>query len=160
MVFPEKMRVIDAYFLCFLGLSLFVPACSRTAGEQPPVIRYAKDRCAECGMIINEELFASALVGTNGEVAKFDDIGCMIRFRDRLSTVNVRRAWVHDYESGAWIEAQAAHFVHAQELVSPMGYSLAAFSEVSSAEQWAQKWKGEVIDLDRYQMQLKPTKEG
>ena len=152
MVFPEKMRVVDAYFLCFLGLSLFVPACSRTAGEQPPVIRYAKDRCAECGMIINEELFTSALVRTNGEMAKFDDIGCMIRFRARLGSQEIKHAWVHDYESGSWIEAHTARLVHARELVTPMGYSLAAFSKVSSAEKWAEKWKGEITDLDHYQI--------
>lgn len=157
MVFSETMRSVGVYFVCFLVLNLFVPGCSKAGGDRPPVIRYAKDRCTQCGMIISEELFASALVKTNGETAKFDDVGCMIRFRARLNPKEERSVLVHDYESGAWIEAQTAKLVHAREIVSPMGYSLAAFSNASSAEKWAGKWNGEITDLDHCQIQSSVT---
>ena len=109
-------------------------------------------------MVVSEELFASALVKTNGETEKFDDLGCMIRFRSRLNPNEVKRAWVHDYESGGWLRLEEAQIVRAQDLLTPMGYSLAAFKNLSSAQTWAGEHPGEIIQLDQYQNSI--TTEG
>ena len=76
-------------------------------------------------MIITDPRFASAIVDENGEVMKFDDIGCMQNFTKENNT-KPKYAWVHDYETEEWILHDDAILTRSEEIVTPMGYGILA----------------------------------
>ena len=127
---------------CVLGLP--TAGCQAPRADQPPQIRYGEETCAFCGMLISEERFAAALTTATGEPKIFDDLGCLLHaltHRDR----SMGRVWVHDYRSGRWLEAPRAVFVHSDDVPTPMGGGLVAFSTQEAAEQFARESRGTVM---------------
>ena len=131
----------------FLVVALLFAGCSGQAPDKAPSVRYGKDTCAECRMIIGDKRFAAAFITTDGETIKFDDIGCL-RAYEREHVVMPKQAWVHDYLSEAWIDQAKAVFVHSEDMVTPMGYGIAAFSDAQKAQQFLEKHEGQKILWD------------
>jgi copper chaperone NosL len=136
----------------FLKLSLAaavvaaLPACGDDASaDEPPEITYGEDQCDRCRMIISEERHAAALVDTKGTATLFDDTGEMIASVQQES-LGERRAWVHDYESKAWVDATRAFYVDSHMLVTPMGTSIVAFADRQQAETVATNGHGTLRD--------------
>ena len=98
-------------------------------------------------MIIGDEKFAAALKDKENNIFKFDDIGCLKAYEKKHELKGVY-AWVHDYQSGEWIESSKAFFVHSSQLVSPMGYGIAAFPSLQEAERFAKESNGRMITGD------------
>ena len=57
--------------------------------------------------------------------------------------------WVHDYRAGRWLEAPRAVFVHSDDVPTPMGGGLFAFSTQEAAEQFARDVHGTVVPFDQ-----------
>jgi copper chaperone NosL len=118
---------------CAMGLS----GCSREAQGGPPAIRYGDSVCAECGMILSDERFSTALQagGGRGDGALiFDDTGCQIRYEKKHPDLEIIERWTHDYTTGEWISTADAWFVRSEEIRSPMGSNIAAFDSESRAK--------------------------
>jgi copper chaperone NosL len=128
------MKRVAWLVLVLLGLAL--AACGGgQGGLQPPQIFYGEDTCAKCGMIISDPKFAAALLTTDRESRKYDDIGCMLDDYVQYG-LNVAASYVHDYNSEAWLDAKAAFFVEA-DVHTPMASGLVAFGERAAAEAFA-----------------------
>ena len=134
-------RLILAVSLAGLVL---LAGCSRQTVNKTPKIRYGKDACAECRMIIGDKRFTAAFMDANGETVKFDDIGCMKMYLQK-NAVATKNAWVHDYQSDEWIDQRNAVFVHSESLVTPMGYGIVAFSTTQESEQFLVSYAGQKI---------------
>jgi copper chaperone NosL len=116
---------------------LFLAACGRQVDtERPPEIIYGQDVCDRCGMIVNEENFAAAYWTKTGEARRFDDIGGMLAYITEESE-EVATYWVHDFASGEWIRAEEATFVLDEDLMTPMGFGIAAFEVEAKAQAMA-----------------------
>ena len=109
--------------------------------EGPPAIRYGESACTQCRMLISEERYAAAR-RPPGEAEVFDSVECLIgRIRqDRVEAP----AWVHDYDSAAWMDARLAHYVRSAQLQTPMGGGLVALADGSAAAELAQRVEGRV----------------
>jgi copper chaperone NosL len=124
-------------FRILLGLGILVllvlAGCS-SGGEAtgPPEIRYGVDVCDHCNMIINEPRFAAAYFSEAGETRRFDDIGEMFLYAEEQGEA-VRAFWVHDFHSEEWLEANRATFAYNPDLMTPMGWGVAAFATESDA---------------------------
>lgn len=105
---------------------------SAPAGK-PPEIRYGVDACDRCGMIISEARFAAAYVTDDGAVRRFDDVGEMLAYHATLGEP-VAAYWVHDYESAEWLRADAAWYVEAPGIVTPMGHGVVAVASRDRAQ--------------------------
>lgn len=129
----------------FIGLLLFVlAACAaETDLSKPPEILYGQDPCDQCGMIINEPRFAASYTTVSGDVRRFDDLGGMLVY-DQQHNENVHIYWVHDFNNEEWIDAATASIVHSPDLITPMAWGLAAFTNQEEAEQFAAKHNGSV----------------
>ena len=123
---------------------LLLAGCGAPRTDRPGEIRYGSDVCAECRMIIGEKRFSAAAADTQGEILKFDDIGCM-RMHESKAGAAPSSYWVHDHATEEWINGKDAFFVQADGLITPMGYGLAAFSTRTAADQFAQKQGGRLI---------------
>ncbi len=119
----------------FAGL---IAACSKATGwpDGMAEIKWDRDTCARCNMVISDRRFAAQIRG--GEQAhafKFDDIGCLVFWlRDKAEVhpwmaTPATRMWVADTtgkpnESAHWLDPRSAQFLAGR--ISPMGYNFAA----------------------------------
>ena len=132
---------------CVAFLALVVAACGTASAGGPPDINYGRDICVHCGMIINEEKFATAYEVANGEDLIFDDVGGMVlHLQETGEEIDGGAAWVHDYETVEWVSAQSAFFVPTLSVASPMGHSILAFADAERAQRFATDVGADVID--------------
>lgn len=128
-------------------------ACERGSLTGPPQLRLGRDECGECGMLVCEERSAAAML-IEGEAGRahvvFDDAGCLLDYEsERADELRVLGRFARDHESGAWIDADAAHFLLASpdRLPTPMGSGIAAFAAGGGAARARERVGGEVLSL-------------
>lgn len=128
-----RRRLIAGLALSPLAAAL--GACGKK-GDWPEgmaEIKWDRDTCVRCSMVISDRRFAAQMRGgEKNTVFKFDDIGCLAFWlRDKAAQhpwMNgpATRMWVAD-SSGMgehWLDPRTAHFVAGK--ASPMGYNFAA----------------------------------
>lgn len=136
-----------------LAAAVLLPAgCGGADG--PPTVRYGQEGCARCRMIINDDRFAAALVTTDGDGLKFDEVGCLIEYRTAHPD-SARAEWVRGYQTGQWHDARQAFFVHGPKLHTPMGSGLAAVPGREQADALAAELGGRVLRYDELPAFLK-----
>lgn len=124
-------------------LLLGTAACGvRAAG--PPAIEVDRSGCSHCGMLVSEPVYAAAYRVAGGEARIFDDIGCMAAALRKEKQAD-RRVWVHDFETGGWIDGDRAVYVHAGSFHTPMGGGFIALRTFGAAERIAEEKKARVL---------------
>jgi len=98
-------------------------------------------------MIIYEEKFAAAIRLKNGEAKRFDDIGCMIDYLNK-NKVSPKSNWVYDYINKEPIHAEDAFFVDSDNLITPMGFGIAALKSNDEALKIADEFKSKIISFN------------
>ena len=106
-------------------LLLALAACEKDKG--PVEIKYGRDACEMCGMIISEARYAAEVrSASDNKMHKFDDIGDAVNWLE-LQGVGLQGAkeiWVMDSDDGkTWLDARNAFYRHGR---SPMNYNFAA----------------------------------
>ncbi len=143
-----------------MGALALAAGCDRQELAGPPTIRLARDQCAECGMIINDERFSCALLverDSRREHVLFDDVGCMLDFEHRDATnTRVIDRFAHEYTTKAWLSPHRASFLFcdASKVPTPMGSGILAFAGPGEATKQQGQLGGEVMDFTR----LVPTR--
>lgn len=121
---PDTARVLSLAVLSLLG------ACSGDPGSGPVEVRWDRDVCVRCNMVLSDRHHSTQIRHTPGDkpsqVYRFDDIGCAVIWLDGQTwkddpSVEI---WVSDHGSGRWIDARSAHYVGGH--VTPMEYGLGA----------------------------------
>lgn len=126
-----KMRARPSLALLLTSLVMMLAACSQEPATGPVEIRYGRDTCDFCRMIISDPRYAAQLRGGPGHKAyKFDDIGDALLFLDRQpwkDDANVE-FWVMDVEKGkTWLDARKAFYKFGMQ--SPMAHGFGAFPD-------------------------------
>lgn len=134
---PCRRRLLGAFFLGPVAATL--AACGQDShwpeGMRP--IKWDRDTCVRCNMLISDRRFAAEMRGgPKDTVFKFDDIGCMVFWmRDKAAQFPwmaeaATRVWVADFagQGERWLNPGTTHFVNR---VSPMGYNFAAVGAAS-----------------------------
>lgn len=124
--------------LALSPLAALLAACGGPAGwpEGMTEIKWDRDVCVRCSMVISDRRFAAQLRGgARDTVFKFDDVGCLVFWlRDKLAehpwmADAATRMWVADAASRAdavkWLDPRKAHYIGKS---SPMGYNFGAVS--------------------------------
>lgn len=124
-----------------IALGLSVAGCQ--SPRRPP-IRFGRDICAQCGMIISEARFAAAYITKQGQWRFFDDLGDMLVFYISHDE-EVADSWVHDYELEDWLKAESAFFVTSSALHTPMGHGMVAVTSREHADRLADQTDGTVL---------------
>ena len=100
-------------------------------------IKWDRDTCTRCSMVISDRRFAAEIVGGPQQtVFKFDDPGCLAFWlkekAEKYPWLNddATRMWVADFNSKnreeiSWLNPKRAYFISRN---SPMGYNFAAVS--------------------------------
>ncbi len=131
------------------AFAVLLVACGSANDEiHPPEIVYGQDMCDECGMLISEPQFAAALILDDGTPVRFDDLGELFYFESRHPDFEVKTWFVHDYNTEAWVNAEAAYFVVVEGFATPMGFGIAAFEAQADAEAFAEEQGGVLMTFE------------
>ncbi len=148
-MWPERRRCL----LLIGGLPLLgLTGCSDEPETGPVDVRFDRDACTRCRMVLSDPRFAAEIryfpEGKRSRVAKFDDIGCATLwlehqpFRDDPKT----EIWVADHRSRQWIDARSAWYVPLNS--SPMEYGLGAQSEPASGALDFEQAKARIREIE------------
>jgi len=117
--------------LAGIMLALLLAGCSEDPPTGPVPIKFGRDTCEFCRMIISDPRFASQIRGGPGHKAfKFDDIGEALVYLGLQSWKDEAdvEIWVMDIAKGkSWLNAREAYFSPVG--MSPMGFNYGATAE-------------------------------
>lgn len=141
----------------FLILAAALAACSVEEVE----IDYGNDDCAFCKMKIVDKKFAAEIVNENGKAFKFDAIECMLRFikMDMIEKKSISLMFVSTFTNDdKLVKAENATYIISQDIPSPMGAFLSAYTETTEAHSAIKGKEGDVMDwkglLRRFDLSL------
>ncbi|HSE18723.1 MAG TPA: nitrous oxide reductase accessory protein NosL [Pyrinomonadaceae bacterium] len=139
------MKLSPAILVAFSIAMMFVLASCQSATLEPVLIE-ANDMCAFCRMSISEKQYAAESIDRDGEVSKFDDIGCMANFRkQKKDDTSAGATFVMDFERREWLKGEDAFYVRSPELKTPMSGGVVAFKDESNARAAAGKYHGTML---------------
>ncbi|MFZ4544339.1 MAG: nitrous oxide reductase accessory protein NosL [Saprospiraceae bacterium] len=125
------------------AFALILMGCSEAV---PDRIQINRDKCDYCKMSISDLKFSTALLTQKGRTYKFDDLSCMINYKNTMENSNTAKFFVSEFNSGnALINAESAFFVYNENLKSPMGGNFAALSTKEKADVLAMNPGSEIL---------------
>ena len=106
--------------------------------------------CRVCGMYIDQyQKSAAELIFKDGKKAYTCGVACMLREVEEAGGMDAfSSVKVHDWISGALVDAEAATYVIGSEVIPDMVPNYIAFAKREEAEAFAAKEGGEVIDFN------------
>ena len=114
------------------GLVLAVSGCG-PSGSGPAEIKWGRETCDYCGMIIDDPHFAAQVRGgPNRKAYKFDDLGVAVLFMVKQSWGDepATEFWVGGLETGQWLDGRKAYYLGGQR--TPMAHGFGALAEPRS----------------------------
>lgn len=141
--------MIENYIAKGLVTLTLVVLVSCTTGPEP--IAYGKDACDHCRMTIMDPKFGAELVTAKGKVYKYDDVNCMVNHAKGLpdGLSGATHLLIADMAAPATlIPVQSAFFLRSDEIRSPMGSRVAAFSNAEVRDSLMGVIRGTVIDWE------------
>jgi copper chaperone NosL len=110
-----------------LALLLF-SGCDKPPSDGPTEIRWDRQSCEQCSMLISDRHFAGQYLDAKGKYHLFDDPGEMaLSFMEKTASDEKAKLYVTDFKSGEWLKAREAHFTEGH--LTPMGYGYGASKE-------------------------------
>lgn len=114
-----------------------------------PVEIEAADICAQCKMAISEKRYATELVDAEGNVVKFDNLDCLVRYVTARDLKNKTAAWfVMDGDGKEWLDMRQALLVKSDSIPGPMGSGVLAAKDPGQAQQLAQRFTGRILHFE------------
>lgn len=95
--------------------------------RQPVPMEPGRFQDTQCAMTIDDLTQACQAVDGRGRTWFFDDVGCLALWLDRRRDRDEIVLWVHDAESGEWIDGRAAGYLLGGETV--MGYGFVPYRD-------------------------------
>lgn len=153
----QKSTAASAFAKASMSLALWLlVSTGLSCSPSPEPIRYGSDECTVCKMIISDQRFGAEIVSTTGKVYKFDSIECMVnhllRQRQQDGTVALTLV-VNFFSPGTLMDAHNAHYLRSENLPSPMGADLSAYSSEAEVQRARSQYGGSVLsweEVERY----------
>ncbi|MBA4536729.1 nitrous oxide reductase accessory protein NosL [Bacillus aquiflavi] len=144
---------MKAKFFVIVIVILLLTACGKDQAYEPEDINPEVDVCEVCNMSIASEMYATQLMMKDGEVYKFDDIGCMIEFIEKdQKDGDLAKKYVRDVETGEWVELDKAYHVYDPDIWTPMANGVISFETKERAEDYIKKeGMGELYNYEKLQ---------
>jgi hypothetical protein len=149
----DRRRFIVAG-LALTPLAAALSACGHSGAwpEGMAEIKWDRDTCTRCSMVISDRRFAAQLRGGEKNIAfKFDDIGCAVFWmHDKQKEYPwladaATRFWVADAGGNGekWLEAKKARYSGGG--MSPMGYNYSARAYAEAGSQGFEEMRQHVL---------------
>ena len=134
-------------------LLLLLSGCSGGPETGPAEVRWDRDSCERCRMVLSDPHFAAQIryfpEGKRSKVMKFDDIGCAVIWLQGTEWEQHEKTeiWVADYQSKDWIDARTATYIPRK--TSPMEYGLGATAKASENGLTFEQAKAHIADVEQ-----------
>ncbi len=137
------MKIAFRVLCAALGMAL--SACAVTG---PVDIDTKADACSRCRMSIDQMLHAGEIVTADGDVRKYDSLGCLLDDYREMTAAGRRLAgaWVIDYATKKWMKAEDGYYALADLPTDHMGFGVAATSSRAGARKIAGGNDAKVVD--------------
>lgn len=134
MSFSWIRPLIPAIFFLFL-----LGACS----TEPEPVRFGKDKCEYCDMMIANPNYGAELVTKKGRVHKFDAVECLVNYKNENDAGFAHQLAIAFDDPKKLHPIDSLSFIISKKYQSPMGKNLAAFLEPqdSKAPDKVRSWK-------------------
>lgn len=118
------------------------------AQKDPDPIKLNSDNCDNCGMTISNPKFAAVLFTTKGRTYKFDDISCLLDYKNdnKEKALNAGLYVANFLSDNQILPVEKAVFIKGENVKSPMGGNIAAFENKESANTYAVDLAAEFTD--------------
>lgn len=139
--------------LCVVAPAIPYDSASGLSRYAPRAIP-AGARCPVCGMYpARQPRWAAQIIFRDGAAHYFDSPVNLFDFLHKVSrydrhytSEDVVASYVRDFETGQWIDAHRAYFVHGSDAAGPMrNADLPAFSRRDAAAAFADRHRGSVL---------------
>ena len=110
----------------------------------PEAVRYGRDACERCRMLMSAPGFAAERRDDKGTLHKYDDLGCMLIAASHAAS---GEAWVEDHAGSGFVPLLSATFVAG--VGTPMNYGVVAFRDAATAAKFAADHGGRVVSLEQ-----------
>lgn len=147
---PARYPILLLAALLLTGLA----ACSGDAGTGPSQVRWDRDACSRCRMVLSDRKHAAQIRyypqgKGRSAIALFDDIGCASLWMAEQPWRDDPRTeiWVTDRNSGEWIDARRAIYVTGD--LTPMEYGLGAQAQAVAGGLDFDQARQHVRDVER-----------
>ena len=127
-------------------LAIFIlNSCSK----EPQPIAYGDDKCDFCTMNIMDKPYGTELVTSTGKVYKFDSSECMLGYMNENQSTEFAHILTNTMDKpGELADAKTCSFLISENLPSPMGANITAFSTKALAKEAQSEYTGKVYTFD------------
>lgn len=142
-LFIREWRVKPKLTVAASALLLMFSLQSCSSGPQP--ISFGKDACHFCKMVISDQRFGAEVITNKNKIYKFDDVHCVISFMKSgtVPSTEIASVYLVDFsEKGKLVKAEESFLLQAEQLRSPMGGNVAAFTVADSMKKFQQEIRG------------------
>lgn len=132
--------------LIITGLVLFIISCE----VKPEPIVYGEDKCTFCTMNIVDKPYGAELITDKGKIYKFDSTECLLNYMkdDEKGTIFEYKLTNTMDKPGELYDATDTFYLISENLPSPMGAYITAFTSKELAENAQKEYGGEVYSFD------------
>lgn len=130
--------------LSFVFLTSIFASCT----TKPQPIKMG-DTCDFCIMGVADNRFGAELITKKGKIYKFDDVHCLLGFMKANTVPKEQQKSILfvDFEAPhGFVEAENVFLLKSEELRSPMGGNIAAFTSSKKLKESQAKLGGEEVD--------------
>ncbi len=148
----NDIKMKKALLLFFSAVLLLFTSCK----VEPKEINYGQDHCLLCDMTVVDKSHSAQYVTKKGKAYMFDAVECMVMKISRDDNENLMEfLLVADYaDPGNLVDAKTATYLISENIKSPMGANLSAFSSKETAEKLLKENGGKLYTWEQLKTEL------
>lgn len=146
----KKSKKLMKQHIKILALPIMLFSLLSCEATKPEAIKLNSDNCDNCGMTISNPKFAAVLFTTKGRTYKFDDISCLLNYKNNNKEKAIGAGlYVSNFlNDNKLLPVEIAVYIKGDNVKSPMGGNIAAFEDKESAKTYAVDLFAEYTDWD------------
>ncbi len=135
--------------ILYIAILTFCLSFMLSCEAQPSPISYGEDKCSFCSMNIMDKPYGTELVTHKGKVFKFDSTECMLDYLGENEEDSFSLFLTNTMDRpGELVAAKSCVYLISENLPSPMGANITAFTTMTKAKEAQQEYDGEIYSWD------------